>query len=63
MEDCLQLDQVEIHVPDIDDMLPTNIIEGDDRYYSYDDFAFFDTPEENEKHIRRNNPILHDTLI
>jgi hypothetical protein len=27
----------------IDDMLPTTISEGGNRYYSYDDFAFFDT--------------------
>ena len=55
MEDDLQLDQMDEDMPDIDDMLATNIIEGSDHYYSYDDFAFFDTWEENEKLIRRNS--------
>ena len=30
----------------IDDMLPTTISEGGNRYYSYDGFAFFDMWEE-----------------
>ena len=55
MEDYLQLDQINEDVHDIDDMLSTSIIEGDKRYYSYADFAFFDTREENEKLIRRNS--------
>ena len=36
MEDYLQFDQIDEDVPDIDDMLTTNIMEGGDRYYSYD---------------------------
>ncbi len=63
MEDYLQLDQIDEDVPDIDDMLPTNAIEGNDHYYSYDDFAIIGTREEYEKHIRRNNPMLHDNVI
>jgi hypothetical protein len=55
MEDYLQLDQMDEDVTDIDDMLTTNINEGSDHYYSFDDFAFFDTPEENEKLTRRNS--------
>ncbi len=43
MEDYLQMDQIDEDVPDIDDLLPINIIEGDDCYYSYDYFGFFDT--------------------
>ena len=39
----------------IDDMLPTTISEGGNRYNSYDDFAFFDTQEEHEKLIRMNS--------
>jgi hypothetical protein len=49
------LDQIDEYVPDVDYMLPTNIIEDKDRYYSYDDFGFFDTREENERHIRWNS--------
>jgi hypothetical protein len=37
----------------IDGILPTTISEGDNHYYSYDDFAFFDTREEHERLIRR----------
>ena len=55
MDYYLQLDQMDEDVPDIDDMLATNIIEGGDHYQSYDDFASFDTQEENEKLIRRNS--------
>ncbi len=55
MEDNLQLDHINENVHDIDDMLSTSIIEGDECYYSYADFAFFDTREENEKLIRRNS--------
>ena len=55
MESHLQLDQMDEDVPDIDDMLAANIIEGGGHYYSYDDFAFFDTWEEHEKLIRRNS--------
>ena len=55
MEDYLQLDQINEDVHDIDDMLSTSLIEGDYPYYSYVDFAFFDTREENEKLIRRNS--------
>ena len=49
MEDYLQLDQMDEDVPDIDDMLTANIMEGSDCYYSYDNFAFFDTQEEHKK--------------
>ena len=55
MEDDLQLDQMDEDVHDIDDMLTANIMEGGDRYYSYDNFAFFDMQEEHEKLIRRNS--------
>ena len=41
-------------VPHIYDMLATNITEGSDRYYSYDDFAFFGMREENE-FLRKNS--------
>jgi hypothetical protein len=57
MEDDLQLDQMDEDVRDIDDMLTANIIEGGNRCYSYDNFAFFDTGEEHEK-LRRRNSVL-----
>ncbi len=49
MEDNLQLDQITEDVHDINDILSVSIIEGDERYYSYADFVFFHTREENEK--------------
>jgi hypothetical protein len=55
MEDHLQLDQMDEDITDIDDMLATNIIEGGYHYYCVDNFAFFDTREENEKLIRRHS--------
>ena len=55
LEDCIQLDQMDEDELTIDDMLPITVSEGDNHYYSYDDFAFFDTWEEHEKLIRRNS--------
>jgi hypothetical protein len=49
------LDQIDEDATGIDDMLATNIIEGGDHYYSFDDFAFFEVQEENEQLIKRNS--------
>ena len=54
MEDYLTFNQMDEDVPDIDDMLTTNIMEGGDHYYTYDNFVFFDMWEEHAKLIRRN---------
>jgi hypothetical protein len=54
-EEDVQLDQMDKDVSDYAVMLPNTISQGSKHHYSYDNFMFFDTWEEQKKLLRKNS--------